>query len=247
MSELPRMYTEFANWWPLLSAPADYAEEGAFYAAQLIAVCDRVPETVLELGSGGGNNAWHMKQHFRLTLVDQSPAMLLVSQALNPDLEHVQGDMRTVRLDREFDGVFIHDAVVYMTNEADVRRAIETARVHCRVGGAVVIAPDHVRETFHPTTDHGGHDGEDRALRYLEWTWDPDPSDDTCIVDYTYTLRDRNGSISIEHDRHVEGIFSRERWLTWLTEAGFDARAIPFDHSELEPGTYEVFRAKRIR
>lgn len=241
------MYTEFANWWPLLSAPSDYAEEGAFYAAQLIAACDRVPETVLELGSGGGNNAWHMKQHFRMTLVDQSPGMLLVSQALNPDLEHVQGDMRTVRLDREFDAVFIHDAVVYMTNEADVRRAIETARVHCRVGGAVVIAPDHVRETFHPSTDHGGHDGEGRALRYLEWTWDPDPSDDTCIVDYTYALRDRDRSISIEHDRHVEGIFSRGRWLAWLIEAGFDAQAIPFDHSELEPGTYEVFRAKRIR
>jgi hypothetical protein len=66
-------------------------------------------------------------------------------------------------------------------------------------------------------------------------------------VDYTYALRDRDRSISIEHDRHVEGIFSRGRWLAWLIEAGFDAQAIPFDHSELEPGTYEVFRAKRIR
>jgi hypothetical protein len=46
-------------------------------------------------------------------------------------------------------------------------------------GGAAVFAPDHVRETLTPTTDHGGNDGDEWSLRYLEWTWDPDPGDDT--------------------------------------------------------------------
>ncbi len=246
MSGLPKLYTELAEWWPVLSAPADYEEEADFYAARLVAACDRPPQHVLELGSGGGNNASHLKKHFRMTLVDPSAGMLAVSRALNPDLEHVQGDMRTVRLGREFDAVFVHDAVVYMTNEADVRRAIETARVHCRVGGAVLIAPDHVRETFRESTDHGGHDGPEKALRYLEWTWDPDPTDNTYTVDYVYLLRSLDGSISVEHDRHVEGLFSRQDWLTWLKDAGFDARSIPFDHSELEPGTYEVFVATKV-
>ena len=153
---------------------------------------------------------------------------------------------RRLRLGREFDAVFVHDAVVYMTTEADVRRAIETARVHCRVGGAVLFAPDHVRETFRESTDHGGHDGADRALRYLEWTWDPDPTDNTYTVDYVDLLRRLDGSIRVEHDRHVEGLFSRQDWLTWLKEAGFAARSIPFYHSELEPGTYEVFVATRV-
>jgi len=247
MSDLPKLYTDLADWWPLLSAPDDYEEEAAFYAERLTAACDRPPQTVLELGSGGGNNASHMKRHFRMTLVDPSIGMLAVSRALNPDLEHVQGDMRTVRLGREFDAVFVHDAVVYMTTEADVRRAIETMRVHCRPGGAVLIAPDCVRETFRPSTDSGGHDGPTRALRYLEWTWDPDPSDNTCRVEYTYLLRDEHGTVTVVHDRHVEGLFSRQDWLTWLSEAGFDAQSVPFDHSELEPGSYEVFVARRIR
>jgi hypothetical protein len=26
---MPKMYEEFAEWWPLLSAPADYEEEAA--------------------------------------------------------------------------------------------------------------------------------------------------------------------------------------------------------------------------
>ena len=181
-----------------------------------------------------------------MTLVDPSPGMLAVSRVLNPDLAHVEGDMRTVRLGRQFDAVFIHDAVVYMTSEADVRRAIETAWAHCRPGGAVLFAPDHVRETFRPSTDHGGHDGPARALRYLEWTWDPDPTDNTYTVDYSYMLRDDRGMVSVEHDRHYEGLFSRQDWLTWLSEAEFEPRAVPFDHSELEPGSYEVFVAKKI-
>ncbi|MHC4615594.1 MAG: class I SAM-dependent methyltransferase, partial [Planctomycetota bacterium] len=53
---------------------------------------------VLELGSGGGNNASHLKKWFDMTLVDLSPHMLEVSRALNPECSHQQGDMRTVRL-----------------------------------------------------------------------------------------------------------------------------------------------------
>lgn len=245
--KMTRLYSDFAAWWPVLSAPAEYEEEAAFYGSALAAACVEPPRTVLELGSGGGNNASHLKTRFDMVLVDPSPGMLAVSRALNPECEHVEGDMRTVRLDREFDAVFVHDAVCYMTSESDLRKAIETAFIHCAPGGAALFAPDHVRETFEPSTDHGGHDEADRSLRYLEWTWDPDPSDSTYLVDYAYLLRRPDGTVQAEHDRHVEGLFSREEWLRFLSEAGFEPRAVPFDHSALEPGTYEVFVAKKRR
>jgi SAM-dependent methyltransferase len=165
------------------SAPEDYVEEADFFGRNLIAACQGLARSLLELGSGGGNNASHMKRLFdRATLVDLSSGMLDVSQKLNPDCEHVQGDMRTVRLGKQFDCVFVHDAVQYMTTESDLREAIETAAVHCRAGGAVLFAPDHVTETFRPSTDHGGHDDGPRGLRYLEWTWDPDPDDTSTIA-----------------------------------------------------------------
>src|SRR5688500_10587196 len=151
-----KLYDELASWWPLLSAPVDYAEEAEFYRKTLIAACERPPRTVLELGSGGGNNASHLKHHFRMGLVDRSEGMLAVSRNLNPECEHFQGDMRDVRLGRLFDAVFVHDAVSYMTTEHDVRRAIQTAFVHCSPGGAAVFVPDNVRENFRASTDHGG-------------------------------------------------------------------------------------------
>ena len=230
--EAPKLYDELADWWPLLSAPEDYAEEANYYASTLIDACARPPETLLELGSGGGNNASHLKSRFRMTLVDRSPGMLDVSRSLNRECEHLEGDMRTLRLPREFDCVFVHDAVCYLTTLNDLASAMETAFLHCRPGGAALFAPDYVTETFSPSTDHGGHDGEDRGLRYLEWTWDPDPTDSTFIVDYAYLLREHDGSVRVEIDRHREGVFPRADWLRLLAEVGFQPTALSFTHSE---------------
>jgi SAM-dependent methyltransferase len=247
VTHTPRMYGELASWWPMLSAPQDYEEEAAFYAGAMQAAVADPLRQVLELGSGGGNNASHMKARFDLVLVEPSSGMRAISEALNPECEHVAGDMRTVRLGREFDGVFVHDAICYMTSEADLRRAIETAFAHCRPGGVALFAPDHVSETFTASTDCGGHDDHDggRGLRYVEWTWDPDSDDSTYTVDYAFLLRSPDGTVRVEHDRHIEGLFSRATWLRLLGEAGFAARVVPFDHSELAPGSYELFVATK--
>ena len=217
----PRFYDELAEWWPLFSPPEEYVAE----AADLLGLLGRPgsprEKTLLELGCGGGSLASHLKADFTLTLTDRSPGMLAVSQRLNPECEHLEGDMRTLRLDREFDVVLIHDAIVYATSPDDVRAALATAAGHCRPNGLVCVLPDVVRETFAPGTDDGGHDGPDgRGLRYLEWTWDPDPGDDTYVVDYAFLLRDPEGTVRVVHDRHVEGLFSRDLWLSWFAEAG---------------------------
>ena len=242
----PKMYAELASWFHLITAPEDYEEEAAFFVKALTDACDGTPRSVLELGSGGGNNASHMKAHFEMTLVDLSPEMLALSKTINPELEHIEGDMRNVRLDREFDAVFVHDAVSYMTTKRDLRSAIKTAYVHCRPGGAALFAPDNLVETFEEKVSTGGHDGDDgRAMRYLEWTYDPNPKDTKSTTDYAYILREAGGTVRVEQDQHITGLFPRATWLQLLSETGFHAEALPFDHSTLEPGAQEIFVAKK--
>ena len=65
--------------------------------------------------------------------------------------------------------------------------------------------------------------------------------DTTYLVDYVYLLREAAGAVRAVHDRHIEGLFPRADWLRWLGEAGFVARVVPFEHSELPSGDYEVF------
>ena len=81
-----KLYSELAAWWPLLSPPEEYAEEAALYGLVLEAYSRDPVRTLLELGSGGGSNASHLKRKFTLTLVDSAPEMLVVSRQLNPDV-----------------------------------------------------------------------------------------------------------------------------------------------------------------
>lgn len=239
------IYGELAGWWPLFSSPAHYLEEAHAYRTLLLDACDVPPQTLLELGSGGGGNACHLKLDFTLTLVDRAPGMLEVSRTLNPECEHVLGDMRDVRLERTFDAVFVHDAVSYMTSLDDLGAAVRTAFVHCRPGGVALFAPDALRETFRETTNCGGSEDGMRALRYLQWLWDPDPADDSYVADWACLLREGSGVPRVVHERHVFGLFARADWLRVLRETGFDARSEPFLHSQVEPGSMEVFVARR--
>ncbi|HEY7756294.1 MAG TPA: class I SAM-dependent methyltransferase [Actinomycetota bacterium] len=235
MGETPALYDELADWWPLLSAPEEYADEAAEYERLLVEHADGDVRRVLELGSGGGNNASHLKRRFELTLVDRSPGMLAVSARLNPECEHVEGDMRAVRLGRSFDAVFVHDAIAYITTEEDLEAVFATAFEHCRPGGVALFVPDDLRETFVERLGTGGHDGADRALRYLEWSWDPDPSDSTCVADFAYLLRLPDGTMDVRRDRHVCGLFPRSTWLALIERAGFEPDAVPLTVDADEP------------
>jgi trans-aconitate methyltransferase len=238
---LPRLYTEFAEWWPLLSRPADYAEEAVVWYGMMVAASDQPPTILLELGSGGGNNASHMKAWAKLTLTDRSPQMLDVSRKLNPQCEHLQGDMREIRLNHLFDAVFVHDAVSYLTSPEDLGRAMRTALVHCRPVGAALFVPDHVRETFRASTKQGGHDDDGRGLRYLAWSHEPKCNASETADDFVYMLRARDGTIQVVHDRHVTGLFPRATWLELMAKTGFDSvQSIP------TPYASEAFLGTRL-
>ncbi len=218
----PLLYGELVPWYHLLDPTEDHLDEAASYQAAFERSIAPRAETLLELGAGAGNNAFFLKRRFRCTLTDISAPMQGLSGALNPECEHAIGDMRTLRLGRTFDAVLVHDAVMYLTSEAELRAAADTAFAHTRPGGAAIFAPDYVRETFGEISRI--HRGEDenggRALRCMEWTWDPDPGDTSYVVEYAFLLRDRSGVRAV-HDRHVEGLFSRATWIEVLTAAGF--------------------------
>ena len=195
-SELPKLYAELAGWWQLISPTEDYAEEAAFFGRLFRA---ENAETVLELGCGGGNVAWFLKKDLNLTLTDTSSAMLEESKKQNPELEHIEGDMRKLRLGRKFDGILIHDAIMYMSIEEDLRAALLTA--------------------------HEGVDRGDRGVRYLEWTWDADPNDTR--VNYEFILALKEGDeLRAVVDRQVVGIFPRATWLGLLEDVGFEPEVV---------------------
>ena len=235
-----KMYSDLATWWPLLSPPEDYVDEAAFFGRVLSEAGLPPAPSLLELGCGGGSNAFHLKKSFaEVTLTDLSPQMLAISRALNPECEHMRGDMRSLRLGRASDVVFVHDAIEYMTTLQDLGQAIETAFIHCKPGGIALFVPDHVRETFQPSTEHAGRDGDGRALRYLEWSYDPEQNDTLYTTDYVFLLREGNQPVHVEHDRHICGLFPRTEWLRLLQEIGFQPQIV---RDEYERDVFVAYR-----
>src|SRR5579871_3012379 len=110
----PLIYNELTPWYRLLDPPADHRDEAACYRDAFQRAIGSPSPTLLDLGAGAGHNALHLKSRFRCTLADLSPEMLALSRELNPECEHVVGDLRSLRLGRTFDAVLVHDAVMYM-------------------------------------------------------------------------------------------------------------------------------------
>ena len=220
-----RLYDDLTPWYRLVDPPADHADEAAAYTRALKHAVTGPAATLLELGAGAGHNALFMKRDFRCTLTDISPKMQALSRELNPDCEHLAGDMRTLRLGREFDAVFVHDAVCYITSLDDLARVAETAFVHTRPGGAALFAPDYVRERFADTSAPLAADDGARSMRGVEWAWDPDPADTLYSVEYAFLFRDGDNVTAVT-DHHLEGLFSIAQWTETLERAGYQVSMV---------------------
>src|SRR5260370_33266019 len=109
----------------------EYRREAAHITRVLRKATRPAPLTVLELGSGGGSSAFHLKAHFAMTLVDLSPRMLSVGRMLISECEHIKGVIRTLLLRSTFDVDLVHDANIHMTTQPHILAVMQTAYENC--------------------------------------------------------------------------------------------------------------------
>ncbi len=220
------MYDEFAHLWTQISAPEDYADEAAEVRELMFELLRGGPgpyrPTMLEMGVGGGNSLSHMTDFVDAVAADTSPKMLKVSEDLNPTVEHVPGDMRSLRLGRTFDAVVILDAISYMLTVDDLRKTFETARAHLEPGGVFIAGPDWMKGVT-PVPNLSCKLGKHGELSYAEFVHDPDEGDTELEVVFTFYIKQSDGSLVVEEDRHRHGIFPLETWLLTMRDAGFEA------------------------
>jgi len=102
--------------------------------------------TVLDLGCGTGAHAVRLAQRgFEVVGVDLSDGMLEAARrradrAGSATVSFVRGDIRSLRLDRQFDAVICMFAVLgYQTTDEDVAGALDTVRLHLARGGPFVF------------------------------------------------------------------------------------------------------------
>ena len=233
MPDTPRLYADLARLWPHLSPPEDYADESQTLIELITQTLGEPAEgqrwSLLELGAGGGHSVIHLKDRFDCTAADLSPQMLEQCKKLNPDVPTVVGDMRTMRLDKQFDIVLICDAIDYMTTRDDAVAALTTAAAHLRPGGVVLMAPTYTRETFvdGDVADDGTTTPGKDELTFFTFVHDPDPADTAFEMILLYLIRDgQTRQVEVVEDRHQCGLFTIAQWEAMMAEAGLSSEAL---------------------
>jgi SAM-dependent methyltransferase len=152
--------------------------------------------------------------------------MLSLARKLNPENEYVYGDMRTVRLERQFDAVTIFDSINYMCSVDDLQAAFRTAYEHLRTGGVLITVADEWREKFiQNKTIHLTRQRGDIEITLIENYYDPDPGDSWYEDNIIFLIR-RAGQLRIETDYHRLGLFDLSQWTAAIEAAGFEASQI---------------------
>lgn len=224
-----RLYKDLAWVWPLISPPEDYLDEATEFFEQIQKECQINAKTLLDIGCGGGHIDFHLKKHFSVTGVDISTNMLALAKKLNPEVTYIKGDMRTISIKDKFDAVIIADSIDYMQTKEDLRDAFKTAFQHLNPGGVFCTYAEEVREKFKQNkTKTNAFSQGDISITTIENSFDPDPTDSTFEFILIYIIR-RNGSLSIEHDLHIMGLFDTNTWIEVLEECGFTIRIIEYD------------------
>ena len=130
-----KVFDAYAAYYDLLYQDKDYAGE-ASYVAGLIRHHHPAAKDLLELGCGTGSHAFELARlGYAITGVDRSLAMVRLAQERAPqfdapNLNFMQGDLRSFRAGRSFDAVLaLFHVMSYQTSNADLAAAMATAAV----------------------------------------------------------------------------------------------------------------------
>lgn len=193
---------------------------------------------MLHLGCGGGHNDFVFKKYYQVTGVDCSRPMLKNAKKLNPENFYLEGDMRYVRLQKQFDLVTSIDSLAYMTNRRDLKAAFKTAYHHLKPGGVFFTIIEFTKEAFWQNkNDVHYYKRGDTEVTYLENHYDPSIRDNSFEITFVYLVR-KKGRMVIYEDHHLCGIFNLNTWVGLLKEVGFKVNLLKYTSSSLGKGGY---------
>lgn len=207
--------------------PTDYEEEVMAYVDLVKRSAKEPLHTLLHLGSGAGGHDYILKRHFAVTGVDISPGMLNKARTAHPDIEYLEGDMRTLRLNRQFDAVIIPDSIDYMAFQEDLQQAIQTAVTHLKTGGVLLLVAK-TEEAFQ--NNNFAYSGEKDGIHVtlLENNYINPLRPNTYEATFVYLVRQK-GELTIHTEQQVLGLFSQATWDEVFKNAGITMRKASLD------------------
>jgi SAM-dependent methyltransferase len=232
----------YADAYDPLYADKDYEAE-CDLIEQLTSRFGLPSRSVLDLGSGTGRHSVILAgRGWKVAGVDRSEDMLTIARRRSKlagarSTEFHVGDVRSVRLGREFDLVLLMFAVLgYQLSDADVSSTLETAAAHLRPGGVLLfdVWNGTAVEAIGPSSRSKVVQSDGQVIR-REATGVLDRDRHLCTVDYRIDWLDGETVIRSTEERHTVRYFFEPEVRNAVREAGLEvvaSGAFPaFDHA----------------
>jgi SAM-dependent methyltransferase len=252
------VFANYARYYDLLYRDKDYAGEADFID-RLIRTHAPNARDLLELGCGTGHHAMLLaKVGYQIHGVDLSLEMLqqanerllLLPPDLATKLHFSHGDLREIRLERDFDVVIsLFHVISYQATTADLQAALTTAKQHLRSGGMLIFDVWYGAAVLSERPSVRVKRWEDAAICVTRIA-EPivHPNENLVDVNYHFFIRDKlEHRVDELHESHRMRYFFMPELELLLSQAGFQIIACREWMSDREIGcdTWGIYLVAR--
>ena len=134
------LYKKFARYYDLIYRKVDYNAEAEFIKKVLKKHKYINGKKMLDMACGTGNHALLLQDEFQITGVDINPEMLRIARLKVPNVDFIQGDMKKLDLNNEFDLIIcLFSAISYNTSYSELESTLEKFQAHLKPGGFLIF------------------------------------------------------------------------------------------------------------
>lgn len=219
------LYRELAKYYDLIYSWKDYAKE----ASELKKLFSKYKKTagnkLLDVACGTGHHIKHLKDEYRCTGIDVNEAILKIARKNVEDVEFIQADMTSFKLDRKFDVITcLFSSIGYVRTYRNLTMTFQNVTEHLVKGGGVFVEPWFTSEVY----DVGRpsmtiYDGDDLKIARLNTS---EIQGDISIMDMHYLIAQRGKGVRHYVDRHKMGLFEVDETLKIMDECGLESQFI---------------------
>ena len=111
------LYRKFAGYYDLIYQWMDYAGEVEFIGKMVDLYLGSGGNDLLDVACGTGNHAQYLTDSFKVVGLDLNREMMEIAGAKVPEMELIQGNMKEMNLERDFDVIIcLFSSINYHTN-----------------------------------------------------------------------------------------------------------------------------------
>jgi SAM-dependent methyltransferase len=226
-----KLYNELAWTWEVLVSEEEYPVETNFVRRMIQKHKRTSGNGILDVGCGAGHHDLFLKGDYQVVGVDGSEKMLELARKRNPELAYHLGDVRTFKLDRQFDVVMAMDMIQYNLTYSDLEKALRSLSDHLKPGGLLLFYLENIRDRFEQNkTRFKKHRKGNVEIVLVENDYDPDPEDTEFECHLVFLIRE-DGKFRVEVDKHRMGLFELRKILEILNDLNLKTYLYELDFS----------------